>query len=141
MRHIMGTTVLALGILATAGCAEEDAVEVAGGAESFCAEFQTGGVMVNTTGWGSQAEFTDAAAFFRTLEAEAPQEISSDVTTVADGLEAMSAAFADYEGAEGIEALQAVQEAADVDLDEVSAAADDVQAYAVENCENVEPVE
>lgn len=141
MRNLVATMFVALTVLVTAGCAEEPVVEGAEGADAFCAEFQTGAGMVNTSGWGSRAELTDASAFFRTLEVEAPEEISSEVSTVAEGLEAMSAAFGEYEGAEGLEALQAVQEAAEIDLDEVSAAADDVQAYAVENCENVEPLE
>lgn len=124
---------LALSALLLTACGEDAEVETA---PTFCSEFNSPAA---TGSFGTQAEIAEAATFFRQLQRTAPEEISPRVATVADGLESMGEAFADLEGAGGLDAIQGVQEAAGVDLDEVSRAAEDVRQYAAENCEDVEP--
>lgn len=123
---------LAVSGLLVAGCGEEQPAETV---DAFCREFQ--GTGVTGFGVGTREEITDSAAFFTGLEAEAPEPISDEVSTVADGLNAMAEAFGQAE-AQGIEAVEAVQEIADVNLDEIASAAEQVEQYAVENCETVE---
>lgn len=128
---------LALSAAALTACGEDAEVE---SAPTFCAEF-TSPTATTGSGFGTQAEVGQAATFFRQLQQTAPEEISPRVETVADGLESMVEAFADIEEGGGVQTIEGVQEAAGVDLDEISRAAEDVREYAAENCEEVEPAE
>lgn len=128
---MLGVAVAASAFL-LAGCAEDEQPQ---DVEAFCADFTTPTAI---GGFTTRAEITQAATFFRQLEQSAPEEIAPQVSTVADGLDAMVEAFADVEGADGLDAVQGVQEAAGVDLDELGRAAEDVQEFAVENCDDVD---
>lgn len=126
---------VALSALLLTACGDDAEVETA---PTFCSEFSSPAASAS---FGSEAEIAEAATFFRQLQRSAPEEISPQVATVADGLESIGEAFGQLDGAGGVDAIQGVQEAADVDLDEVSRAAQEVREYAAENCEDVEPAE
>lgn len=137
MKKLIGTLLIASVVLV--GCGDDDGEEAAG-TEEFCAEvLQTGATASGiTTGFPgvTEASITEALLYFRRLEDTAPEVISDDVTTVTTGLEAIVEAFAEFQGVEGEEAFAAVSEAAQVDLDEIARAADEVEQYARNNCED-----
>lgn len=127
---------LALSALLLTACGED--AEVVETAPTFCSEFSSPAASAS---FGSEAEIAEAATFFRQLQRSAPEEISPQVATVADGLETVGEAFGDLDGAGGVDAIEGVQEAAGVDLDEVSRAAQEVREYAAANCEDVDAAE
>lgn len=142
MAKLIGSLFIASIVLV--GCGDDDQA-VAPEAEAFCAEFQqtgtTGSGIATGFGGATDTSIGEALVYFRRLEDAAPEEISDEVTTVTEGLNSLSEAFAEFQGVEGEEAFAAVSEAAEVDLEEIRRAAEDVEAYARNNCEDVDTSE
>lgn len=141
MAKLIGSLFIASIVLA--GCGDDDDDQaVASETEAFCAEFQQTGATGSgiATGFGGATDTSvgEALVYFRRLEDTAPEEISDEVATVTEGLSSLSEAFAEFQGVEGEEAFEAVSQAAEVDLEEVRRAAEDVEGYARNNCEDVD---
>jgi hypothetical protein len=135
-RSPLRSTVAALAVvaLAVAGCGDDDGTDDAELA-AFCAQLEDGDTLV--PGFAGANEVSRSLVFFQQLREAAPDEIDGELATVIDGLDALDAAFAEYQGLEGEAALDAVTELADVDVDELAGAAAEVERYAAERCEEV----
>ena len=89
---------------------------------------------------GATTSFAEALTFFSRLEPVSPPEIAEEVATVADGLERLAEAFGEYQGVEAERALEAIQAAAEVDLAELSDAAEEIEQFASRHCVAVNEV-